>query len=154
MSMQIYSLTAKGIEEIANKVEKLHKEVALLSNEIDNILISNDYDDQMFLSTLEEKQVKESQLAELNNVLHHSQMTNDTSKAKHTIVELGDTVYLQNHVIAHTVTIVDHYEADPASGKVSSLSPIGSAALGKKLGEFINVPTPNGIIEFEIKSIL
>jgi transcription elongation factor GreA len=153
MPSQVYTLTANGIAELSLKVSRLSKEISSLSNDIDNTLLSSDYNDQMYLTILEEKNSKKAQLDDLNKILKNSQTTMNINKESHTTVEIGDTVFLQNHVVAHTVTIVSHFEANPAAGKVSSLSPIGSAALGRKLGDLIEVPTPNGIIEFEIMTI-
>ena len=45
-------------------------------------------------------------------------------------------------------------DTDPARGWVSSASPIGRALVGKKEGDSVAVPTPNGTREFEIVKLL
>jgi len=45
-------------------------------------------------------------------------------------------------------------EADVSKGLISTTSPIGRALMGKKSGDTINVTTPNGSREFEIRSVL
>lgn len=40
--------------------------------------------------------------------------------------------------------IVGSAEADPFEGKISNESPIAKALLGKKVGDEVNVPLPNG----------
>jgi transcription elongation factor GreA len=49
--------------------------------------------------------------------------------------------------------LVTTEEADFAKGLISTTSPIGRALMGKKIGDTVRVGTPNGIREFEIKSL-
>ncbi len=49
--------------------------------------------------------------------------------------------------------IVGSEEADMASGKVSNLSPIGSAILGKKKGDSFSFSTPKGKATYTLISI-
>ena len=50
-------------------------------------------------------------------------------------------------------TIVGAAEANPSEGKISNLSPIGSALIGAKKGEKVRVQTPSGQIIFKVKKI-
>jgi transcription elongation factor GreA len=47
-------------------------------------------------------------------------------------------------------TIVGSEEADMSHGKISNLSPLGSALLGRKQGDKVKVTTPKGSIEYTI----
>jgi transcription elongation factor GreA len=49
--------------------------------------------------------------------------------------------------------IVSPREVDPANGKISNLSPIGKALVGREQGETIDVTVPSGIMRFIIKQI-
>jgi transcription elongation factor GreA len=49
--------------------------------------------------------------------------------------------------------LVTSEEADVAKGLISTTSPIGRGLMGKKLGDSVKVATPNGIREFEVKSL-
>jgi transcription elongation factor GreA len=49
--------------------------------------------------------------------------------------------------------LVTTEEADFNKGLISTTSPIGRALMGKKIGDTVKVGTPNGIREFEIKSL-
>jgi transcription elongation factor GreA len=40
--------------------------------------------------------------------------------------------------------VVEPNEANPLTGKISIVSPVGSAILGHKLGDEVNVTTPRG----------
>ena len=49
--------------------------------------------------------------------------------------------------------IVGTTESDPKNGKISDESPIGKAALRKKVGDIFEVEAPAGIIKFEVLEI-
>ena len=44
-------------------------------------------------------------------------------------------------------------EADPRNGKISNESPIGSALMGHKINEVVEVTTPGGKIKFKILKV-
>ena len=50
-------------------------------------------------------------------------------------------------------TIVGTTEADPDKNKISDESPIGTALLGKKKGDIVEVQTPGGSFELKILEI-
>ena len=64
---------------------------------------------------------------------------------------LGSTVRLRE-AAGETVVyrLVMPEDADPGKGWISTASPIGRAIVGKEYGDEIEVPTPNGLREFEI----
>ena len=73
----------------------------------------------------------------------------------HDRVAFGSTVALQDldkgtEVIYKIVTSED---ADVATGKISSSSPIGRALIGKQVGDAVRVVTPSGAREFEIRKL-
>ena len=53
----------------------------------------------------------------------------------------------------NTYTIVEGFESDPAVGKLSTVSPIGKALLGKKTGERVKIIVPSGSVSFKILNI-
>jgi transcription elongation factor GreA len=70
-------------------------------------------------------------------------------------VNVGSTVKVQKdgESDARTYKIVGSEEADMANGKVSNLSPLGSALLGKKKGEQFSFTTPKGKVTYILISI-
>ena len=52
-----------------------------------------------------------------------------------------------------SLQIVGSTESDPDNGKISDESPIGRAALHKKVGEVFEVEAPAGMIKFEVLEI-
>ena len=69
-------------------------------------------------------------------------------------VTLGSIVALQDNTgQTLTYTIVGSMEADPAHGNISNASPVGSALLGKRVGEGVEVQAPAGAQKFTVIEI-
>lgn len=49
--------------------------------------------------------------------------------------------------------IVGSAEADPATGSISNVSPLGRALLGRRVGEIAEVNAPAGVLRFKILKI-
>ena len=63
---------------------------------------------------------------------------------------MGSTVEIESEVGTNKFTIVSAMEANPAKGKISDSSPIGSALLGKRVGEKVEVEMPAGKASYKI----
>ena len=50
-------------------------------------------------------------------------------------------------------TIVGSAEADPSEAKISNESPVGSAVLGQKVGQIVEVVAPAGRMKFKVVNI-
>jgi|SRR3989344_1782423 len=68
-------------------------------------------------------------------------------------VGFGNQVTLINGAEELTFTLVDGYESDPKQEKLSLISPIGKAVMGKTVGESMAVVTPSGTVHYTIKKI-
>ncbi len=94
----------------------------------------------------------ENRIAELEemlkNVIVVSEITTD-------VVNVGSKVRIYNEKWDEEIlySIVGSTEADPLQNKISDLSPIGKAILGKKAGETVVVETPQGHVNVKILEI-
>jgi transcription elongation factor GreA len=68
-------------------------------------------------------------------------------------VVVGSTVKVEIMGDELTYTIVGSAEADPANGKLSMESPVGSALLGATPGKDVDVRTPRGSVTYKVLSI-
>ena len=71
-------------------------------------------------------------------------------------MSIGNTVVIRDVEFDEEMEyrIVGTTEADIMAGKISNESPLGRAILGKKAGDVVKVPAPNGsIIEYQIVTI-
>ncbi|MCX6124344.1 MAG: transcription elongation factor GreB [Proteobacteria bacterium] len=75
----------------------------------------------------------------------------DPSKQEGALIQFGAIVTIQDEAgLTKTWSVVGEDEVDPSAGKISWLSPIGRAMLGKSIGEYFQVTTPKGELEFSI----
>ncbi|CAN5149753.1 transcription elongation factor GreA [soil metagenome] len=68
-------------------------------------------------------------------------------------VTIGCQVTIKNEKEEKTYTIVGGYESNPLEGKMSHRSPIGSALIGKKVGDKVEVIIPSGSVTYTIEKI-
>ncbi len=68
-------------------------------------------------------------------------------------VSIGCLITLQNEDRTYKYTIVGNFEANPAKGKISYISPLGSELVGKKVGDQIETIAPAGKIKYNIVKI-
>jgi transcription elongation factor GreA len=86
----------------------------------------------------------EGRIQEIELMLQNAVMIDD-KKRDHQKVSLGSKVEVKDHKGKKaTYTIVGIAEADPKDGKISNESPVGTAMLGKKVGDKINIKAPAG----------
>jgi len=65
-------------------------------------------------------------------------------------VQLGSTVTVETKKKEKTYRIVSAHEASPSQGRISNLSPLGSALIGKTLGDHVTVTTNAGVTIYTI----
>ena len=127
--------------EISAQIEAARKEGDLSENA--------GYDEAKYQAGM-----NEGRIMELEHRLKHAVIIEKNDGPAH-IVELGRTITIIDKTFGdkEIYTIVGSSEAAPGEGKISNESPIGSALMGKKLGEIVTVKTPGGEINFEIVKI-
>lgn len=66
----------------------------------------------------------------------------------------GDTVYLRHKDNIRAVLLATAWEADPTNGKISVISPIGLALIGRHQGDKVRLNTLDGNLEYRILKIV
>ncbi len=96
----------------------------------------------------------EEKIAKLENMLRNAVLIEEENLDKnHVSIGTKVTIREKGTKEDELYTIVGSAETDPLAGKISNESPMGSALLGKKIGDKAQVETPAGLIEFEIVAI-
>src|SRR3989344_8155539 len=98
----------------------------------------------------EELAFVEGRIKEVEELLKNAEVTNGSLSGG---IEIGSQVTVDKNGSLETYFIVGEFEADPLTKKLSSTSPIGSALLGKKLGDTVEVNVPVGTLKYIIKEI-
>ncbi len=96
----------------------------------------------------------EGRIIDLKRILSSARIL-DESEVPTEHVGLGSIVTVRDEEYDDewTMTMVSAYEADPDKERISDLSPVGQALMGKKVGDKVTVRTPGGTTEYTIKAI-
>ena len=147
-------LTSNGYLEVENELNKLREEdrpriiQAIKEARAQGELSENaDYD----AARNEQAQV-EARIKELEYMIEHAVIIEEAPKD---VVGLGSTVEIEyvDDDDTDEYKIVGSLEADPFENKISDESPIGKALSGKKVGDVVKVPSPNGDYDVKIVKI-
>lgn len=148
---KLYHLTDEGKKELEAELEELKGRRGDIAEKIANARDYGDLSENAEYDAAREEQAQvESRIAELEDILKNADIIK-AGKANGK-VQVGSTVELEN---GKTVTyrIVGPVEADPLEGKISNESPIGSALMGKQVGDTVTIQTPKGESHYTIKKI-
>ena len=63
---------------------------------------------------------------------------------------MGAKVDLREGQTTKTYTVVSAMEASPTEGKISDVSPLGKAIMGKAAGQSVEVKTPRGTTQYRV----
>jgi len=94
----------------------------------------------------------EDRIAKLEGVLRSAEVVSEKHKGE---VGISSTVVIEkdgNHG-KQTFTVVGSEETNTKEGKISFLSPLGAALLGKKKGDAFEFKTPKGEMKGKVVSI-
>ena len=90
-----------------------------------------------------EQGMKEARIRELEAIIKNHVLIEDTREAG--VVSMGSTVRFQEDgEEEESYRIVGPAEADPSSRKISYESALGKALMGHRVGDEVDVRTPNG----------
>ena len=94
----------------------------------------------------------EGRIIDLENIIQNAVIIEEAHD--HQRVSLGSTVTVLNHKGERdNYTIVGSTEADPKAGRISNESPVGTALLGKGVGDEVQVNAPAGVLRWSIVEI-
>lgn len=152
---QQIELTKEGLEDLQSELEEL-KNVRLPAV-IDRVAKAREHGDLSenaeYHSARDDQQLLETRVEEIENILANATVVQYTKS--HAKVGIGSTVVLKKGSAKKSVTftVVGEFESDPLNGKISSVSPLGKALMGKKKGDQVKVEAPGGSITYEILEI-
>lgn len=153
--MKEHYLTVEGQKKLKAEVEELkgpgRTELAQrLRSAIEMGDLSENAD---YTKAKEDQGFLEGRIQELEYILGHATLIEDNGKA-HEVVEVGATITVQEEDYPpEEYYMVGTTEADPLNGRISNESPIGSALMGKKVGQKVSVETPSGELYLKILAI-
>jgi transcription elongation factor GreA len=149
-------LTAEGLQKLQEELDELktvhRKEVN------DRIRQAKEYGDLSenaeYEDAKQEQAFIEGRILKLEAMIRNSRII-DESEFSTDEVHIGATVKVKDlkNNESYEFHIVGSAEADPTAKRISNESPLGSALLGHKKGETVDVSTPRGVVKYKIDGI-
>ena len=96
----------------------------------------------------------EARITELEELILNAVIV-DESKIDTSIVNMGSTVKVYDVEFDETeeYSIVGSNEVDALANKISDMSPIGKALIGKRAGDEVTVEAPGGLIHLRVVEV-
>ena len=147
-------LTPAGFERLTKELEYLRTvkraEIAQhirIAKEDGDLSENAGYD-----AAKDEQAFVEGRIMTVESILRNAQIIE--SKEHSDIVVLGSQVTVQEDGYESEIfQIVGSTEARPGEGRISNVSPLGQALLGRRVGNSVEVNTPGGVSTFVILEI-
>ena len=148
-------LTNQGFAELQAELENLKKERPGIAEELKKAASDKDFRENAPLEAAREHQGQiEARIKQLETTLKMASIA-DNQLVDSVEITFGDTVVLRDIASGEQVryTLVDMSEANAMQGKISVVSPMGQALLGRSKGQSIEVKAPVGILHYTIEEI-
>lgn len=127
------SLTADGKKELEHELDELIKGRPAIAEKIATARAFGDLsENEEYSSARNEQKLAESRILEIQDILKNAKVIRG---GKRDSVVLGATVVLDMGGREVSYVLVGATEANPLEGKISDVSPIGKALVGRKTGE-------------------
>jgi transcription elongation factor GreA len=149
-------LTQEGFEELKAELHQLT--TVKLPEAVDRVALAREYGDlsenSEYQNARDDKDLIDARIAEIEKVLEKATIVQATKSTQK--VGMGSHVEITvkgKKASKRTIEIVGEYQANPADGKISNVSPLGKALMGKKKGDDVVVKAPAGEITYTIDNI-
>ena len=156
MSEKEVFLTPEGLEKLEKELDESkavkRKEIASrikVALDFGDISENSEYD-----QAKNEQAQLEERIAKIEMMLRNAVII-DENEISTDKVGIGSKVLVKDLEYEEDMefTIVGSAEANPHEGRISNESPVGSALLGNKSGDIVDVMVPDGIIKYKILTI-
>lgn len=148
-------MTAQGRIRLEAELKKLiHEDRPAVIKAIEEARDHGDISENAEYDAAKEQQAMiEGRIAEIQAKIATAEVI-EPSEIRSDRIVFGATVVVEDldDGETHTYMIVGVDEADVKAGKISIMSPIARALIGKKVGEIVAVKSPKGDREIEVKS--
>ena len=155
--MEKEPITISGLEKLKNeliflKEKKRPKIVAAIAEARSHGDLKENAE---YHAAKEEQSHNEGRISEIDDIIARANVIDVTKLNNDGKVIFGSTVYLENLDIGEKINykIVGRDEADLKQKLIYFKSPIGNGLIGKNKGDLVEIITPAGIKNFEIKDV-
>lgn len=149
-------MTKEGYDRLSEDLKQLRSEERYnIAQRIEEARSFGDLSENAEYAAAKDDQAKiESRIQRLEYKLSNAKII-DASTLDGSHVALGTTVTIEDSSLKKkfVYALVGSEEADPKKNRISSVSPVGQAIIGKKIGDEVHVKVPNGMRKLHILDI-
>ncbi len=148
-------LTRQGYTELEAELVVLKDKRSEAIDEMRKAAADKDFRENAPLEAAREQHGQlEGRIRELEETLKSATIIEDSQRGA-SKVGIGDSVILRDLATGEELhyMLVGPKEVDPAKGKISSISPIGKAIVGRRQGQIAEVTAPAGKLRYRIEQI-
>ena len=149
------SVTKEGYEKLQAELTSLKDQRQDAIEEMTKAAADKDFRENAPLHAAREKRgMIEGRIIELEATLNAAEIIDEKNQSSEG-VDIGKTFVLADPEkgIEMRYKLVGPREADPSNGRISSVSPIGKAVLGKQKGDTVEINAPAGKLKYQLKEI-
>jgi transcription elongation factor GreA len=149
-------LSAQGYKDLVSRLESLKQERVKITGDIGRAMADKDFRENAPLDAAKERQgMVESQIRDLESALSTAVVTGAGPSHESVRISLGKKVVLKDAASGRQLsyTVVHPREANLATGKLSSESPVGKAIMNRRQGDKVEIATPRGSMSYIIEKV-
>lgn len=147
-------LTREGKEKLEDELEELRAQRRIVADRIHNAQEQGtSQNDAEYDDAKQEQGMIEGRILEIEDILRRATIIDESAAQASGRVVLGSRVEVDQDGALRKFQIVGAPEADPANGKISNESPVGSSLLGRTVGDTVEVNVPRGVIKVKVLKI-
>jgi len=149
----LIELTAQGHSDIVEQLEKLKAERAPLAIQIQKAAADKDVRENAPLEAAREQLgLVESRIREIENTLKIAVVVDPTKGKRSQTIKIGSKIAVKDIDGGRqaSYTLVGQTEANPLEARISNISPLGKALIGRRAGSEVEVDSPRGKIRYSI----
>ncbi len=149
MESQITYISAEGLQQLKDELESRTKiQRADIAQKIGDAKEMGDLSENFAYHEAKEQQAQnETRISLLRDMIVNAVVVEAKHGGK---IGLGSTFTVKSSIGERKYRIVGENEADPMAGKISNVSPLGSAFMGKSVNDVVDAIVPSGTLSYEI----
>jgi transcription elongation factor GreA len=151
--MRKTQMTKQGLEKLREELEDLIKNRRpKIVDRLQKARAMGDLSENSeYSAAKEELDLIERQIVEMKVIVENAEVIESSNNKQS--VNIGSTVLVEVNGVKDEYTIVGEFEANPLEKKLSHISPIGKALIGKKVGDEVEIEVPAGKVRYKVIAI-
>ncbi len=147
-------MTRQGYAKLENELADLRTQLPGITEELRRAAADKDFRENAPLAAVRERKSHlQGRIQEIESTLKSATILNEAPSTSR--IKIGDTVTLCDLSSGKRLcyVLVDTREANPATGRISIASPIGSTLVDKEAGYTVQITVPAGTFHYRVEEV-